>query len=445
MIQYRILNTDDKPKEIFRVLESNYEIDEKNLETPKEQDIKFSGHWGQRKLLMAEIEFLSIVSKFISLDKKDALIVYIGAANGVRDNIYKAMFPNTQWILYDPLEFAIKPCEQFIIKTGKDGFFTNEKIKDVLKLANGRKIVYVNDIRTELDEKSIWENMQQQQRWGIEMHADFMMLKFRLPYLSLKDGQLSIADIVKLDYDLSSIKNDIIIKNGENNNLSVLYLNGKIHTQLHAPKRSSETRLITGKLKYFGDTDNGEMYSMKYYDIDKYDKQMSYFNKVDRHNIYYYKKSQDAINHIIGYDNSYDVTGEYVICYRYLKYYKKEKYNHDLIIKLMNFINLFMHKITHVTTLVTYVLDSYGERIESLNKNNERELAKKVYRKMEILSEKIKYSFDKQMKLMMSSKILNDNEKMSQKELYKKISYEVIGTNWRVIFKNGKLIISKHR
>src|SRR5271170_7957656 len=55
-------------------------------------------HWGQRKLLLNEIEFLTVYG-----DRSDT-IIYIGAADGLHLEYLSKLFPNHNFILYDPLK-----------------------------------------------------------------------------------------------------------------------------------------------------------------------------------------------------------------------------------------------------------------------------------------------------------------------------------------------------
>lgn len=452
-IQYRNLSGKEGCK-YFRKIPRNYP--EKEYE--QEAEIDFSCHWGQRKLLYTEIEFLSMVSKYISLHKKDTLIVYVGAANGVRDRIYETLFPDTQFVLYDPAPFAISETQQFMIKTGKAGFFTDDTIRDVLSIANDRKIIYICDIRSETSEDAIWENMKQQQRWGIKMGVEFMMLKLRFPYTIVEESGELVKTKIKYRYDMSDINDRIIIKGIVTDDYDVYYLHGGIYIQLHSPKRSTETRLITGKLKYImkrkvekGDEDK---YLIKIYNTNKYERQMNYFNTFDRNKKYKYKSSDDTENHLIGYDKGYDMTGEYVICDKYLRFYKNIPYEHEKIIHLLNFINTFLNNITRMTSLVTCSLASYYEQYErnliilqnsktKEEKDKHETKKKRIEKKMDEFIRMIKKNYDIQKKNIIKSKILSSKEKDEQLAIYKKriIRFDSIGTIIR--FDEGVMKIIK--
>lgn len=396
-------------------------------------------HWGQRKLLYTEIEFLTIASQHVNIDKKECLIVSIGAANGAHTALYKELFPTTQFLMYDPAYFAIKADEQFIIKTDKEGFFADDEVQEVLKIADGRKILYICDIRMKTDELSIWENMKQQQRWGIDMGAEMMMLKMRLPFTT------DITVDHDFSYSLDNIKDKVDVKDITNkqwNNL--LYLDGDIYIQIHAPVRSTETRLITGKIKYGlgGVVGDGEKYALKYYDSIAHEEQMNHFNLHERNYTYSYKKSSDMVNHLLGYWNNYDTTGEYYICSKYLAKYKKLPYKHNDVIHLLHKINTFMQNknITTTRSMITCPLVGYLDRINkyviefnSINKPVSKEQfdilnahhvnGERVMKKMLELIGMVKTSFSKQIEIVKKSNILDDSEKVDELKIYHNITF----------------------
>jgi hypothetical protein len=62
-------------------------------------------HWGQRKLLLSEIEFLTL-----SLPANhDATVIYAGAAPGTHMGILCELFPDAKFILIDPAPFTCNP------------------------------------------------------------------------------------------------------------------------------------------------------------------------------------------------------------------------------------------------------------------------------------------------------------------------------------------------
>lgn len=105
---------------------------------------KMSIHWGQRKLLMSEIQFFTLYwdPKVIP----NPLCVYAGAASGVHIGILSKMFPSFTFHLYDPSKFEIKETDKIKIFTGPDqGYFTDEVAQ---KYAGRNDIFFISDIRT---------------------------------------------------------------------------------------------------------------------------------------------------------------------------------------------------------------------------------------------------------------------------------------------------------
>lgn len=425
--------TEDRKAHFFRSIDKLERIPWDNSE-----QTNITCHWGQRKLFYTEVEFLTIASQHMNIDKEECLIVSIGAANGAHTALYKDLFPNTQFLMYDPAKFAIQQDSQFIIKTDKDGFFTDDTIQDVIRIANGRKILYICDIRMETDELSIWENMKQQQRWGIQLGVEMMMLKMRLPFTT------DVTIDHDFSYSLDGIADKVVVQDMNNkkwNNL--LYLDGGIFIQIHAPVRSTETRLITGKIKYMNskasDT-NGEKYALKYYDSIEYEEKMNHFNLHERNYTYSYKKSDDIKNHLLGFWNNYDTTGEYYICNEYLTKYKKQQYNHGAVIKLLHKINVFMHNrnITIVRSLITCPLYGYLQRIndyvvwfgnlrqtpDSIAKarhiyNN----GEHIFKKMLELIKVVKSSYMTQVEHVRRSDLLTASEKDDELKIYQSLPF----------------------
>ena len=211
-------------------------------------------HWGQRKLLMSEIEFLCDYS-----DKND-VVVYAGAAQGFHVPFLSEMFPSLKFILYDPAKFAIR--ETNTIKIIQD-FFTEDTAKEYIN----KNVLFISDIRTETDEKSVSEDMKRQKRWVGIMDPKACMFKFRLPW--------------GVGY--------------------TEYFSGDIYFQPYARDYSTETRLICEK-----------PYSLMKYNNGDYEEKCFYLNSVVRfhphlHNVYEY-----------GLDNTWDSACEVYILDNYL-------------------------------------------------------------------------------------------------------------------------------
>jgi hypothetical protein len=80
----------------------------------KHDEDRSTVHFGQRKLHLSEIEFLTNFCKDISdIDKKITLI-YAGAAPGTHITKLSSMFPFIKFVLVDPADFIVKPVENRI-------------------------------------------------------------------------------------------------------------------------------------------------------------------------------------------------------------------------------------------------------------------------------------------------------------------------------------------
>jgi hypothetical protein len=389
-------------------------------------------HWGALKLFYSEVEFLTLASKYIDINK--SLILYVGAQPGFRLKylFIKAFFPKINMLLYDPRPFDIEESEQIIIKTGSDGWFSDEKINEVLKIADGRQILYISDIRLNDDdayvrESMIHDDMQQQQRWGIKMSAEFMLLKFRMFFYSKNPKEVNFINNKLPEQYADQI---IYTKNTEKHNDIhnwMLYLKGSIYTQLYAKPRSTESRLFVKKIKYHKDSDkyskeDQEKYKMKYYDNMLYEGLFNYFNLKKRNAEIVYGKSDKLIKYLPGQKVSYTSASEYYIIKKYLQFTKRSqpsekikvsfkailnkiievytflnnRYNNNLIIcgqfKALKGIKRKENSGERYTTVKKYVEDNVDKFIKYCNKQF------KTLRKSKFVDEETKDKFIKSFK-----------------------------------------------
>jgi hypothetical protein len=293
-------------------------------------------HFGTIKLFYSELEFLLKCSRYINID--ECLVLYIGAQPGYRLKhlFIKEYFPNIKMLLYDPLKFDIEEDEQIIIKSGKDGWFDDDKIEEVLKIANGRKILYISDIRISDDddykrELLIYKDLIKQQKWAVNMGAEFILLKFRLFFYQEDPKEI---DFINND-NINEIKDKVIFKlddkKQKNNTNWMLYLSGKIYSQILAGSRSAETRLFVKKIKYHKKFDNivkfsndkkdivGEKYLLKYYCNINYEELLNYFNIYTR-TASYSNDSNRISDYIIGIDDNYTAYTIYYLTVKWFKY-----------------------------------------------------------------------------------------------------------------------------
>lgn len=386
-----------------------------NSDVPKDKlyNILTACHWGSLKLFYSEFEFLTIVSKYIDLST--CLIVYIGAQPGWR---IKAMyvnifFPTTKWLLYDPLPFEIQSSDSIIIKTNADGYFSDDKINEVKMIANGRKIILINDMRFsdpgtvrkstgdfDVDnvqrEAAIYRDLIRQQRWGITLGAEFMLLKFRMFYFQYNFREINF---INNKAALNDIKNNVIFnkhnKKHKSKHRFMLYFAGKIYTQVFAHKRSTEARLFVKKLKYYKNLSSFspndlEKYKLKYYDNILYDGCFNYFNQNVRYEPSEYKQSNELLKYVPGRKNTFEFVSEYYMIHHYLKCTKQEtsmanilknyiiihqtigkRYNKNVVKchLLHHFVQVtsFKHAQTYIDELYAYIAEKLKEFVEMSN------------------------------------------------------------------------------
>lgn len=172
--------------------------------SPSKSKINSTLHWGQRKLLISEIEFLTRYALGPRSREKFTL-VYVGAAGGHHIPILVKLFPNVRFVLYDKGEFSpslIKLAS--VYKGGNNDMNLNDIYADRNRViivkgyfdegiasmySDINNLLYISDIR-DLDfggsgEKlnaTIRKNMHQQDSWRRIMNPMGSMLKFRLPW-----------------------------------------------------------------------------------------------------------------------------------------------------------------------------------------------------------------------------------------------------------------------
>jgi hypothetical protein len=135
--------------------------------------------WGQRKLAITMIEFLTLFSY------PGDVLVYAGAAPGTNIKYIAELFPEVTFELYDPRPFDP------LLKQSRNILTYQQYFDDVVaqQYAGFPNILFMSDIRTgnekhttEEFEERVWEDMLMQQRWYDIMMPRKAMLKFRLPY-----------------------------------------------------------------------------------------------------------------------------------------------------------------------------------------------------------------------------------------------------------------------
>ena len=282
-----------------------------NKESLSAQGVELSVvHWGQLKLLLCEIEFLTMYAK------DGDTVLYVGAADG-RHIPYLAneLFPKLTFVLFDPHPFAFVPDKEKKNILLRQEMFTDECVKEFQ--STNRTLLFISDIRTTCFEKEdpsrdkdVRMNMDAQMKWYLALQPKRALLKFRFPYAK---GQTK-------------------------------YLAGDIYFQPFARCQSTETRLVPfppvvrerGVIHKQDDDDNDEedeeMESEQHsdekhesttaeatenlfrlYDHQVYEEQMCHFNHTLRTGTY-----RHGVRKAPGLDHCYDCTTQVYILSQYL-------------------------------------------------------------------------------------------------------------------------------
>jgi len=306
---------------------------------------KINVHWGQRKLLMHEIEFFTLF-----LGYNETICVYAGAAPGDHIPILSMMFPNIIFHLYDPRGYNIKETDKIKLFTGyftdeiaesyygKDVFFisdirrfgvdvfqgpilkregiSEEEFDEFIKSTSRDKRFL--DIKTEIDaafEANVWEDMIMQQEWVKLINPEKAILKFKIPF----------PDYRKTEEDILTLNKS--------------YLKGFVLKQIWQGNTSAETRLIPMK------NEKG-IYEENIWNMKEYEEMCFYHNKKIRPD-YYKNPLNNSIYPIDSEEltNDYDSTAEAFIIKTYL-----ERFNDIPNHKLEEYVIRFSRKITEFLT-----------------------------------------------------------------------------------------------
>lgn len=266
-------------KDFVRILPDDFPQEKYRSRSSKED--KTTIHFGQRKLHLSEVEFLTIVTNQLALKKQKIVMIYAGAAPGVHTKHLSTMFPFVEFVLVDPNPFKIKNEPPYI--TIYNEYFTDDMAKRFRAEYADYIRLFVSDIRTgdaqkmtgEQVEERVDTDMDWQKNWHNILEPMLSMLKFRLPYVGDNPDRKRTLD----------------------------YLDGDVYLQIWAPQSSSETRLMV----------KGGA-GIKTYDCVKYENQLFRFNINERVMCY----PHDIIN-IPGFDCCYDCRAEIYVHEEYKK------------------------------------------------------------------------------------------------------------------------------
>jgi len=243
-------------------------------------------HWGQKKLFISELDFLTDYS-----DDGDT-VVYVGAAPGTHLIYLSDLFPTLKFILYDGRDFdpGLYSHPQFELR---QMFFTDSECMRFFDL-NKSNVLLISDIRTgnmetetEDDiELIVANNMKEQEQWYRLCQPKKALFKFRLPYY---------------------FSNNPVLKDDK---MTFPYLDGIVRIQAFPRKGSAEGRLIP----------NGKMTNWNIKEIE---------DRFMTHNLYraaFYEHEP-----IVGCDHCYDCTQEIYMWKKYIERFGVDNTVQELI------------------------------------------------------------------------------------------------------------------
>ena len=281
-------------------------------------------HWGQRKLLLSEIEFLTNHSQ------DGDLVVYIGSAGGYHFPIIAEMFKKLEYHLWDPAFSIDTKLQQYIkwkgienIKIEAD-YFKDESCERYTNC--GKRVLFISDIRIANNTVGS-EDIEENGKNGItDLSVD-------------KDMLLQAHCILKIQPAASMVKFKTPITFGGNISKyfsPYVYLDGKIQLQQLTSPSSLETRLISTK-----------PYKQKVWDPAYYEGKMFMFNSFYRYMCY---SNENAGNS--GMCNCYNCASETRIINEY-----KSRYNDNRPV------GWFVDYFTEITNIVQgsrhYIHENY--------------------------------------------------------------------------------------
>ena len=370
------------------------------------RDFQSRCHWGQKKLLLSEIQFLTkVCQKLNTKSLKDYAVVYAGAAHGFHFPILYNLFPDLIWLLYDPARFSkeagMHPQKEKVKIFNQ--FFTDDTIKHAKQNSENRKILFISDIRLTPDEEAVMKDMISQAKWGTDLEADYMLLKYKLPYDDENTKQYKTNTIDDLQINPKYIINPKLKADDK----TLLYLKGDIYLQLFAHIHSIELRLMVEKVngKY-------ELETVKYSEIEK---KMFYFNINLRTS--WSTENYDFLHYIPGYDSSIECVMEYFIIKNYYEYLHNIKDKNIIIQKIFD-MAFFHDKLAH-TTFINCNYDTMIRTIKKFEKKKDDNIVEKLKLWKEISKLNIELSAKTQKEIIMKS----GKEILGQDRVNKSIIY----------------------
>lgn len=255
---------------------------------------KTTVHWGQRKLILSEIEFLT---KYAGIEQHalntnnnvNIVCIYAGAAPGTHISLICCLFPYIKFVLVDPCEFDsnlyahgsnertprydnIDIINEYMSKEIIASVIKKYKLNESEKDCGNFRLLYISDVRSTdyrvlsyvENEKGIQEDMKLQMEWYFVLKPHASMLKFRLPW---SDTQSAVP------VPVSDAPGDISDRVG-----ITTYLDGDLYYPVFGPQTTTECRLVVDASVH--------KHGLKMYSHKDYMNAMFYFNNVTRYGLF---------------------------------------------------------------------------------------------------------------------------------------------------------------
>lgn len=211
----------------------------------KKETLSHNVHLGQRKLLLSEIQLLTLY--YNNNVKSHPIVVYVGASPGTHLDFLHYLFPNVKFILYDASPIKLKNNDVYEIYKQ---YFTDETciaLKQRFAKSPNVDMLFVSDIRLgansnkEFEDQVLRDN-ELQLGWMKILKPKYSLIKFRLSY-NLKHGQ------------------------------TFEYVKGKVMFQMWPPETSGESRLLVTR---------ANITTKHTYDFKNYEETLFFHNKWTR-------------------------------------------------------------------------------------------------------------------------------------------------------------------
>jgi len=247
-------------------------------------------HFGQRKLLLSEVQMLTEYygggfdekkkkKAAAKKPKKHPVLVYVGSAPGTHLLFLRRLFPGVKFVLYDGAPFDPALAKDRAGFELHNEYFVDATCTELQRRWSSdaaeqrRPVLFVCDIRSDaagnderLFESQVMRDMISQKRWLHLLDPEMSLLKFRLPY-TLRDGD------------------------------RVPYLRGRLRFGIWPPGESGETRLLVSR----ADAAAGDIE----WDYGAYERAAFYHNRVVRRTCFSSKVAPVHAKFVFGRDNLY--------------------------------------------------------------------------------------------------------------------------------------------